>query len=185
VLAVAGIGIVGGVIIGTARYARLPGDYAVVADESSVEPEGREAARWAREQLGPGNRIATDRINGLLMGSIGRQDPQVGEILGRPVPRLFTAPTVDADVRLIVDANAIGHLVVDKRLTTDTPAVGFYFDREEPGAYEHERPLSGSALLKYDLTCPVGRAFDSGNLVVYDTRRMSLAGVCPPVGGAP
>jgi hypothetical protein len=175
----AGVALMGGVIIGTARYARLPGEYLVVADQSSVEPEGRLAARWAREEIGTGNRIFTDRINALLMGSIGLQDPQVGEIKGRPVPHLFTSPTVDDDARLIISEDALGHLVVDKRLSAALPTVGFYFEREEPGAYRHERPLDLGTLLKYDLVCPVGRAFDSGNLVVYDTRRMSVRGQCP------
>ena len=179
VIAAAAVGIMGGVVIGTARHARLPGEYLVVADESSVEPEGRAAAHWARRELGLENRIFTDRINGLLMGSLGLQDPQVGEILGRPVPILFTAPTVDEDVRLVITANDIDHLVVDKRLASAPPTVGFYVEREEPGAYRHERPLDAAALLKYDLVCPVGRAFDSGSLVVYDTRRMAATDVCP------
>jgi hypothetical protein len=179
VVAAAAVGLMGGVVIGTARHARLPGEYLVVADESSVEPEGRLAAQWARHELGPENRIFTDRINGLLMGSLGLQDPQVGTILGRPVPILFTRPTVDEDVRLVITADDIDHLVVDKRLATASPTVGFYVEREEPGAYRHERPLDAAALLKYDLVCPVGRAFDSGSLVVYDTRRMAANDVCP------
>ena len=187
VAAAAAIALVGGVIVGTARWARLPGDYLVVADESSVEPEGRHAARWARRELGPGNRIFTDRANGLLMASIGLQDPQVGEILGRPVPHLLTAPTVDDDVRFILSADRLGYLVVDRRIATDLPAVGFYFERQEPNAYMHRRPIDLRGLLKYDLVCPVGRAFDSGSIVVYDTRRMALRGECPssvPVRGA-
>ncbi|HEX8067870.1 MAG TPA: hypothetical protein VF520_15225 [Thermoleophilaceae bacterium] len=179
VVAAAGIAFVGGVVIGTARWARLPGGYLVSADERSVEPEGRLAARWARQELGTRNRIFADRVNGLLMGSIGLQDPQVGEILGRPVSELLTAPTVDDDVRLAISADRIGYLVVDKRLATGLPEVGFYFEREEPGAYRHRRPLGLGGLVKYDLVCPVGRAFDSGDLVVYDTRRMSLGGECP------
>jgi hypothetical protein len=188
VAAAAAIALVGGVVVGTARWGRLPGDYMVVADQRSSEPEGRLAASWARRELGPGNRIFADRVNGLLMGSIGLQDPQVGEILGRPVPLLFTAPAVDDDVRLVISADRLGYLVVDKRLTTGLPAVGFYVERDEPGAYEHKRPLDAGALLKYDLVCPVGRAFDSGSLVVYDTRRMSVRGQCPAPaaqGGAP
>ena len=179
VAAAAAIALVGGVIVGTARWARLPGDYLVVADESSVEPEGRLAARWARQELGPGNRIFTDRANGLLMASIGLQDPQVGEILGRPVPHLFTAPAIDDDVRFILSADKLGYLVVDRRIATDLPAVGFYFERQEPNAYMHRRPIDLRGLVKYDVVCPIGRAFDSGSIVVYDTRRMALRGECP------
>jgi hypothetical protein len=176
--ALAGVALLGGLVVGTARSARLPGDYRVVADESSIEPEGRAAAAWARTELGPGNRIFTDRINSLLMGSLGLQEPLVGAIDGRPVPRLLTAPDVDDDVRYVVAHDAVGYLVADRRLTTALPEVGVYFDREEPGAYRHARPIEPRALAKWDAVCPVGRAFDSGNLVVYDTRWMSLRGVC-------
>ena len=179
VVAAAAIALIGGVIIGSARWSRLPGGYEVIADASSVEPEGRLAADWARNKLGTGNRIVTDRANGLLMASLGLQEPQVGEILGRPVPHLFTAPTVDNDVRFIVSADKIGYLVVDRRITTALPAVGFYFERLEPNAYRHKRPMALGGLLKYDLVCPVGRVFDSGDLLVYDTRRMSVRGQCP------
>lgn len=184
VAAAAAVAVVGGVIIGTAPFSRLPGGYEVVADDSSVEPEGRAAASWARAELGPGNRIVTDRVNGLMMGSIGLQEPQVGVIDGRQVPTLLTAPALDADVRYIVSADRIGYLVADKRITTDRPAVGFYFTRHEPGAYRHERPIDLRALVKWDLVCPVGRVLDSGNLVVYDTRRMSFRGECPHAGPA-
>jgi hypothetical protein len=182
VAGLAAVAMVGGVVIGTAPWARLPGGYEVVADESSVEPEGRAAAMWARGELGPGNRIFTDRVNALLMGSLGLQDPQVGHILGRPLSSLFTSPTLSNDVRFVVSKDKIGYLVVDKRLATERPAVGFYFDRVEPGAYRHERPMALRGLLKWDLVCPVGRVFDSGSLVVYDTRRMSLTGECPASG---
>jgi hypothetical protein len=179
VIAAAAIALAGGVIVGTARWARLPGDYLVVADESSVEPEGRLAARWAREELGPGNRIFTDRANALLMGSIGLQDPQLGDILGRPLPQLLTKTTVDGDVQYVISKDKLAYLIADERLATALPAVGVYFEREEPGAYRHERPIDRRALVKYDVVCPVGRAFDSGNIVVYDTRRMSSRGECP------
>jgi hypothetical protein len=174
--------LIGGVVIGTARYARLPGDYLVVADPRSVEPQGRRAAGWARERLGPGNRIVTDRANGLLMGSTGLQDPQVGEIGGRSVPGVITAEDADDDVRYVLDENEIDYLVVDERLATGLPEVGFYFERTEPGAFEHTRPPRLEALLKYDAVCPVGRVFDSGSLVVYDTRRIAESYECPADG---
>jgi hypothetical protein len=182
VAATAAVALVGGVIVGTAPWSRVPGGYEVAADESSVEPEGRAAARWTQRGLGRGNRVFTDRVNALMMGSLGLQDPQVGEVDGRPLPTLFTAPELDADAQHIVSVDRLGYLVADKRISTDRPAVGFYFTRHEPGAYRHERPIHLRGLVKWDLVCPVGRVFDSGNIVVYDTRRMSVRGVCPPGG---
>ncbi|HEX8075825.1 MAG TPA: hypothetical protein VF545_12700 [Thermoleophilaceae bacterium] len=171
VVAAASVLFLGGIVIGWARYARLPGDYLVIGDPRSVEPEGMAAARWSRDQLGIGNRVVADRANGLLWGSLGLQEPQGGEILGRNVPRTITAPAVDADVRYALVKDDLRYLVVDRRLSRALPAVGVYFERDEPGAYRHRFAPSLQALLKYDRVCPVGRPLDSGNLVVYDTRR--------------
>jgi hypothetical protein len=173
VVAVAGVALVGGVVIGTARYARLPGPYLVASDQRSVEPEGLEAAAWARDVLGPGNRILTDRTNGLLMGSHGLQEPQGGSILGRHVPKVITSFVFDSDDRYVLVKDRISYLVVDRRLSTALPGVGVYFERDEPDAYAHTRPLSASALTKYDAICPVSRIYDSGSIVIYDTRRMA------------
>src|SRR5579863_202438 len=64
----------GGVILGTGpSSALLPGPYQVIADMRSIEPEGIQAALWTRLYLGPDNRVATDRINSILMGSYGDQ----------------------------------------------------------------------------------------------------------------
>ncbi|MEA2375915.1 MAG: hypothetical protein QOD53_2378 [Thermoleophilaceae bacterium] len=185
VVALAAIAMLGGVVIGTAPSSRLPGRYLVTSDDRSVEPEGVTAAGWARDRLGTGNRMVTDRANALLMGSIGLQEPQVGEILGRPVPNVITAPTLDPDVLFTLVADKISYLVVDRRLATALPGVGFYFDRDEPGAYRHKRPPSLSALLKYDAACSVGRAFDSGEIVVYDTRRAAQVSRCAAAVAGP
>lgn len=184
VVALAATAMLGGVVIGTAPSSRLPGRYRVVADERSVEPEGLSAARWARERLGSGNRIVTDRANGLLMGSIGLQEPQVGEILGREVPNVITAPALDPNVLFTLVTDKIGYLVVDRRISTALPGVGFYFERDEPGAYRHKRPPSLAALGKYDGVCSVGRAYDSGSLVVYDTRRVAQSSRCTGAAAA-
>jgi hypothetical protein len=60
---------------------------------------------------------------------------QGGEILGRNVPRTITAPTVDADVKYALVKDDLSFLVVDRRLATALPAVGVYFERDEPDAY--------------------------------------------------
>ena len=89
--------------------------------------------------------------------------------------------------RGVLVGDRVEYLVVDGRTATALPAVGFYFDRDEPGAYRHRHPLSLGALLKWDTYCPVGRAYDSGNIVIYDTGRVSARNPCSarPVGRAP
>lgn len=185
VLTAAAVLFMGGVVVGWGRYARLPGRYMVVADARSIDPIGRADARWAREQLGLQNRIATDRINGLLWGAIGLQAPQGGEILGRSVPHTITAPTLDAEAKYALVKDDLRFLVVDFRLATGLPALGFYFEPDEPGAFVHKRPPTPAALHKYDNICPVGRVLDSGPIVVYDTRRIAEQFDCDVGPGPP
>ena len=159
-------------MIGWARYSRVPGPYQVVADERSVEPEGIAAARWAGGHLGPHNRILVDRANGLLMGSIGEQDPQGGDFLGRSVPGVLLAPEFDGTALYCLRKDEIDYVVADTRLSTGLPLVGVYVERDEPGAYEHTTPPTRAALLKYNGICPIDRVFDSGNITIFDTRAL-------------
>ena len=65
---------IGGILLGAGPgLSTLPGPYEVGADSRSLEPEGIQAAQWARSQLGSDNRIGTDRINQILMGTFGDQ----------------------------------------------------------------------------------------------------------------
>ena len=65
----------GGTVLGAASWLRLPGPYLVSADARSIDPQGIDAARWAGQVLGAGNRIAADRVNTVLMLTYGRQAP--------------------------------------------------------------------------------------------------------------
>lgn len=177
VAVLAGVMFAGGIVIGWARYLRVPGPYLVVADERSVEPEGIAAAQWANRHLAPQNRILVDRANGLLMGSIGRQDPVGGDFSGHSVPAVLTAPKFDQSVYYVLRNDRIGYVVVDRRLATALPLVGVYVESDEPGAYEHTRPPTVAALLKYRGICPISLQFDSGNLFVFDTSTLNQ-GLC-------
>jgi hypothetical protein len=172
IAAAAAVLFVGGVVVGWAHDALLPGPYLVVADPRSVEREGVEAAHWVRGRLGSGNRIVTDRSNGLLLGSFGLQEPRADEFNGQFLPRLITASHLNRGLRRAVRDAGVSYLVVDRRLATALPLVGYYFQRTEPNAFGHRRPPREKDLLKYDHICPVDRIFDSGNIVVYDTRRV-------------
>ncbi len=61
------------------------------------------------------------------------------------------------------------YLVVDRRLSTALPLVGFYFEENEPDAYHLTSPISREALTKFNAISQINRVFDSGNIVIYDT----------------
>lgn len=164
--------IAGGVIVGWAPYARMPGPYLVGADPRSVEPEGIAAAQWFEATIAPDNRVLADRTNRQLIGSIGRQTPQVRAAGSAHVSELVFATSFGASERAIIRSKGLRYVVTDRRLSMSRPFIGIYFELSEPNAYSHEVPISPKALGKFDGIVGVSRVFDSGNLVVYDVRAL-------------
>lgn len=159
---------VGGLTIGTPAWARLPAPYRVSADARSIEPEGIEAATWMNRVLGPDHRIATDRINRLLMGVYGHQTPITEFAHGVQTALLFQSPSWSAKDVALLRAGGIRYLVVDDRLSTALPETGHYFESGEPFDLVRTQPLAEGALTKFDSIDGVDLLFDSGNIRIYD-----------------
>lgn len=156
---------VGGVLIAIgSNYAELPGPYAVVADGLSIEPEGIQAATWSLTQLGPNNRMATDRINQMLMSTYGEQRVVTRLYDNVDISPLFYAPQLDLNEIGLLRYAGIRYLVVDLRLSDSLPLIGFYFENDRPTA-----PISSEALTKFNTVLPLNRLFDSGNIIMYQT----------------
>jgi hypothetical protein len=162
----------GGVVVGSPSWNRLPGPYLVSADDRSIEPQGIDAARWARRVLGPGKRIAADRVNTVLMLTYGRETPVW--LSSEPVnfaPVFFDTHLTARDRSLLRRA-AIHYLVVDSRLTTALPTTGVYIDLNEPGALHHKRPLPKAAVTKFERAKHLSRVFDTGSIAIYDVSNL-------------
>ena len=158
----------GGVILGWAPWGRLPGPYLVVADTRSIEAQDLSAAQWIGSSLGPGNRIAADRINAVLMASYGEQRPVTLVYDHVNVPFIFFSTLFDRDVQSIIKQGQIRYVVVDKRLSSGLPRNGFYFEAGEMDAYKHKTPPTAEALSKLEGVNGVSRIFDSGDIQIYD-----------------
>jgi hypothetical protein len=161
---------IGGIVAGSGPdWERFPGPFLVSADARSLTQEGISAAEWASVNLGPGQRVATDRVNSVLMATYGRQRVITSLDDNIDASPLFTSLTFDdTDLNILRDAH-IGYLVADLRLSTGLPRRGFYFSEAEPDAFFYTAPISRAALTKFDDLSNVNRVFDSGNIVIYDT----------------
>ncbi len=148
-------------------WERLPGHYAVDGFESGVTPEGVAAATWAGAYLGPGQRIAADYTNNLLMGGYGGLSPV------NNVDILFCSPAWGTDEALIARQNAVEYLAVDLRTSTDRPPTGSYFTDATSGC---PVPIPRSALTKFATTPGFIRIYDSGNIIIY---RLTEAAYAP------
>lgn len=163
----------GGFGLGGPRWARNPGPYLVAADARSVERESLASAAWAREHLGSENRIASDRVNRLLMFAYGQQ--RTVTTLADDVdvsPLFFSSRVFDYERALIRRAN-LEYLVVDYRLTRQLPMLGVFYDSAEPRAFAHTAPIAREAYDKFDRVTRASRTFDSGNIVVYDVSQIA------------
>lgn len=163
---------VGGLIIGWARWARLPGPYLVAADPRSVERQGIEVAGWAREYLGPGNRFVSDRTNRLLLGTYGGQRPVTGYGDLVDTKTLILSPRLGPAEERVARLGNVRYVLADSRLSTSLPLGGVYVERGELSIVgAHRVPLSEERLGKFDGEPSISRIFDSGNIRIYDVER--------------
>jgi hypothetical protein len=161
----------GGIVIGWAPWARVPGPYLVVADPRSVEPRGVAAAEWAHRWIPPGTNIVSDRINRLLMGSYGGVDPLIGSKKGLSPSAVLLSPAYAAAQRALIRRDKIKYVVVDRRLADGLPLVGYYVEVYEPHAFDRRTPLSKRALTKFDGVPGLSRIFDDGAIRIYRVGR--------------
>jgi len=142
-------------------WERLPGPYQVAGAERSVGPEQIASADWARSVLGPGQRFATDEGDLPVLGSYGDQNT-----VGDDGP-LYTSPGLTPAATQLVQAQSIGFVLVDLRLSEMLPASGQYFP-VDPNAGTYKHPLPRADLAAFNHVRGVARIYDSGNIVVYD-----------------
>jgi len=145
--------------------------YIVSADSLSIEPMSIGAAKWMREWLEPGNRVAADRVNSVLVTTYGGQTPVTGlrdkvDMSSVVLGREFTESAVWA-----LRFGRVDYLVVDLRLTTALPRTGHYFDQTESWGFRG-RPPAAAALLKFNPLPGVSRVFDNGSIIIFDVRKV-------------
>ena len=162
-------------------WARMPGPYLVSADQRSIEPEGIDAAEWADSYLGPGHRIASDRINTLLMATYGGEWVVTASNDKIAIWPLFISPQFRPRMEEILLQDKIQYLVVDRRLSTGLPRVGTYFNKGEPNALHYTMSIDAAALAKFDSMRGVSRIFDSGDIVIYDVEAITSGSLITPL----
>jgi hypothetical protein len=150
-------------------WERLPGPYQVAGAERSVGPEQVASAHWALAVLGPGNRFATDEGDLPVLGSYGDQDT-VGDD-----GYLYTSPAFTQAAAQQVQAQSIGYVLVDRRLSEMLPVSGQYFP-VDPNVGKYTRPLPLAGLTKFNHVPGVARVYDSGNIVIYDLKGSAYYG---------
>jgi hypothetical protein len=164
--------LVGGTAAGLDASYRFPGPYLYGSDARSDTPELNAMAQWFLARFGPGHRVVTDRYTGLEIASFGLQDTAMPSA-AFPVWDLYTAePGQPLGPPLLFTVLTEGHyryLVVDKRMATDVPLLGIYFEGNEPGDFVRPdgQPIFSGRLAKFNGVPWMSEIFESDNYAVY------------------
>ena len=140
----------------------LPGPYLAGGYERSVDAYGVTSADWQRTALGPGNRVGGDATSVSLASTYGRQDPV------REVGPLYYADVWGLEQDDLVQRLHVAYLVVDRRLSTQLPESGAYFE-SDPRSGQITSPLTVGQLGKFDTLAGFDRLYDNGNVRIYRT----------------
>jgi hypothetical protein len=150
--------VAGGISMGWPPWwERLPGGYVVDGFESGINAESLAAANWAAATLPPGQRVAADYTNNLLLGTLGGQNPVNG------VTALFCGGTWTLADALIARQQAVRYLVVDLRTSEYRAPDGSLFAE----ASSCPSPIPRADLSKFASVHGMTRVYDSGNIIVY------------------
>lgn len=167
--AIATVVFIGGFIVGESPLTRQPGPFMVGAEARSLSPQGLAAAKFAVEHLPRGSRVLVDRPNSTLLSSYGGLDRVGGSIDDIPVARVFFSEEFDAVDQRIISDDEIEFIVVDRRLSHEPPAGGYYFESTEARANHYREPIPVRALRKFNHVKGLSRIFDNGAIAIYDT----------------
>ena len=88
---------------------------------------------------------------------------------------LYTSPAFTPAAAQQVQAQSIGYVLVDRRLSEMLPASGQYFP-VDPNVGKYTRPLPLADLTKFNHVPGVARIYDSGNIVIYDLKGSAYYG---------
>ncbi len=149
--------IIAGSMAATIAAWRLPGPYIDGIYTRTSDPQGIVVADWARDVLGSGHRFGADIPDSVLMGSYGDQRPitdQADHVFWKPA--ILEASGLGLDQKNLIRQTGIEYFVIDRRdgNTLVVSGVG--------------RPTTTS----FDGLDHVGRILDSGDVVIYDVRRL-------------
>lgn len=177
---------IGSATLGVNLSARFPGTANVGDDARSFSKEGVAVAEWMAENAPLDTPFMSDRWVALQAGSYGRMSAL------RPSEKfpvwdiyMYSEP-VSLEVLKMISDSDIRYFVVDSRMATTRPKMGYWFTRNEPGVRGDE-PFPQAALDRFNCLPWLRAVYAAGPLTVYEVDSAALlstrAGSCE--GSAP
>ncbi len=163
----------GSAAVGTNVPHRFPGVALVGEDAKSVSRESGAVAMWLAAHTPVDTSVIADRFVSLQIGSLGRM-ATLRPSTTFPIWDLYmSAEPVRLEVlKSVLDAK-IKYFVVDARMATTRPLIGYWFTRDEPGA-RGEDVFPQAALDRFNCLPWLQGVFAAGPLTVYEVSAYTL-----------
>lgn len=171
----------GSATLGVNVSTRFPGTAHVGDDARSMSKEGNAVAAWMAANAPVDTRVLADRYVSLQVGSLGRM-AALRPSATFPVWDLYmsAAPVAPVVLKQVWDSD-IRYFVVDARMATTRPRLGYWFTRNEPGA-RGDAVYPQSAIDRFDCLPWLQAVYAAGPLTIYEvdreTLRRTAAGQC-------
>jgi hypothetical protein len=161
---------IGGVISGWSPDVRLARPYSILARDSGnktrvIAPPGFTIARWTRDYLGTGHRIATDPSNARMLQLYGDQVTLAGSRYG--VGDLLLAPQIGRGEQEILQTIQVDYVALALPLARWDQMSGVYFLPSDANGGSPQVTIPKEAYEKFDLNERISRILDSGDVLVY------------------
>lgn len=176
---------IGAASVGSNVSTRFPGRPNVGDDMRSVSQEGGAVTAWMEARTAVDTPVMADRYVSQQLGSVGRM-ATLSPSVTFPIWDLYmSAEPVSPEVlQQVLDAE-IRYFVVDARMSTTRPRLGFWFTVDEPGV-DGTEPYPQSALDRFNCLPWLHAVYAAGPLTVYQvddgmlraTVTTGLAGSC-------
>ncbi|MCR8692913.1 hypothetical protein NWP13_10275 [Rhodococcus pyridinivorans] len=160
---------------------RFPGSPHVGDDARSISREGEAVAAWMATHTPVDTPVLADRFVSLQVGSVGRM-ASLRPSATFPIWDLYMspAPVSQAVLKQVLDAK-IRYFVVDARMATTRPRMGYWFTRDEPGV-DGPDVFPRTAIDRFNCLPWLQARYAAGPLTVYevdvDTLLGTMAGNC-------
>ena len=167
--------------LGVNLSARFPGSAHVGDDTRSVSKEGGAVSEWMAAHAPVDTPVMADRYVSTQVGTVGRMSA-LRPSSTFPIWDLYmSAAPVRPEVLKQIWDSEIRYFVVDARMATTRPRMGYWFTRNEPGARGNDL-FPQAALDRFDCLPWLQGVYAAGPLTVYevdpDMLRRTEAGSC-------
>ena len=159
--------LIGNVAAGMNGIYRFPGPFTFGSDARSFSPELDSMSAWFQTNIGVGVRVISDRYTDLSLVRDADARPAAPSRGFATYDLYFDAGPPSAYLRHELETSNYTYLIVDKRMATQRPAVGVFFEPDEPFAFGAKNPVTPENLARYENDPWTTAVYESDSYVIY------------------